>query len=268
MEQETLNKAESVREGRIQKLTELVEMGINPYPYNFDKTASAQTLQKKYADIEAGTETEDTYSVAGRIMSMRNSGMFIDLMDASGKIQIFSHKENLPEEKMKLVKLLDVGDMIGVTGTIRRTPRGELTIKTRDIKILAKSLQQLPEKFHGLTDKETRYRQRYLDMIMNQEVRDTFVKRSKIIKEIREYLTNLDQVFADHKIDLIGNESQTVGPLEAPAQVHYELLAKEVVLLEGIRLDGVKEGVYLLNAAPINLGGSVGAPCRAVLIEE
>ena len=106
MEQETLNKAETVREGRIQKLTELVEMGINPYPYSFDKTASAQQLQEKYADIEAGTETEDEYSVAGRIMSMRNSGMFIDLMDASGKIQIFSHKENLSEEKMKLLKIL------------------------------------------------------------------------------------------------------------------------------------------------------------------
>ena len=123
MEQETITKSESVRENRIQKLTELVEMGINPYPYTFDRTATAQQLQDKYAQIEPGTETDDAYSVAGRIMGMRNTGMFIDLMDASGKIQIFSHKENLNEEQMKLLKLLDVGDMIGVSGTIRRTPR-------------------------------------------------------------------------------------------------------------------------------------------------
>ena len=91
MEQETITKAESVREGRIQKLTELVEMGINPYPYTFDKNANAQELQAKYEALEAGSETEDEYAIAGRIMSMRNTGMFIDLMDSTGKIQIFSH---------------------------------------------------------------------------------------------------------------------------------------------------------------------------------
>ncbi len=257
MEQETLNKAESVREGRIQKLTELVEMGINPYPYNFDKTASAQNLQDKYADIEAGTETEDTYSVAGRIMSMRNSGMFIDLMDASGKIQIFSHKENLPEEKMKLVKLLDVGDMIGVTGTIRRTPRGELTIKTRDIKILAKSLQQLPEKFHGLTDKETRYRQRYLDMIMNKEVRDTFIKRSKIIQEIRNYLTNLD--FVEVETPML----QTIagGANARPFITHHNALDMDMYLriapelyLKRLIVGGASERVFEINRCFRNEG--------------
>ena len=101
MEQETITKAESVREGRIQKLTELVEMGINPYPYTFDKNANAQELQTKYEALEAGSETEDEYAIAGRIMSMRNTGMFIDLMDSTGKIQIFSHKENLSEEQMQ-----------------------------------------------------------------------------------------------------------------------------------------------------------------------
>jgi len=257
VEQETLNKLETVREGRVQKLTELVEMGINPYPYNFDKTASAQTLQEKYADIEAGTETEDTYSVAGRIMSMRNSGMFIDLMDASGKIQIFSHKENLPEDKMKLIKLLDVGDMIGVTGTIRRTPRGELTIKTRDVKILAKSLQQLPEKFHGLTDKETRYRQRYLDMIMNKDVRDTFVKRSKIIREIREYLTNLD--FLEVETPML----QTIagGANARPFITHHNALDMDMYLriapelyLKRLIVGGASERVFEINRSFRNEG--------------
>jgi len=257
VEQETINKAESVREGRIQKLTELVELGINPYPYTFDKNASAEMLQTKYTDIEAGAAIEDTYSVAGRIMSMRNSGMFIDLMDSTGKIQIFSHKENLSEDKMKLVKLLDVGDMIGVTGTIRRTPRGELTIKTKDIKILAKSLQQLPEKFHGLTDKETRYRQRYLDMIMNKEVRDTFVKRSKIIREIRNYLTDIG--FLEVETPML----QTIagGANARPFITHHNALDMDMYLriapelfLKRLIVGGASEKVFEINRSFRNEG--------------
>ena len=122
-------------------------------------------------------------------MAIRNSGMFIDLMDTTGKIQIFSHKQNLSEEKMKVLKLIDVGDIVGFKGTIRRTPRGELSIKTTDFKLLSKSLLPLPEKFHGLSDVEIRYRQRYLDMIVNSQVRETFKKRSLIIQKIREFLT-------------------------------------------------------------------------------
>ena len=125
--------SQGIREGRIQKLTDLIDMGVNPYPYTFDKTANAKTLQEKYKDLEAGVETEDVYSVAGRVMAIRNTGMFIDLMDSTGKIQIFSHKQNLPEEKMKILKLIDMGDIVGFTGTIRRTPRGELSIKTTDL---------------------------------------------------------------------------------------------------------------------------------------
>ena len=180
--------ATGIRENRIQKLTDLIDMGVNPYPYTFDKTANASTLQKKYENLENGAETEDVYSVAGRVMAIRNTGMFIDLMDSTGKIQIFSHKSNLNQDKMKLLKLLDVGDIVGFMGTIRRTPRGELSIKTTDLKLLSKSLLPLPEKFHGLSDVEIRYRQRYLDMIINPEVRETFKKRSLIIQKIREFL--------------------------------------------------------------------------------
>ena len=149
METVNTSSAQSIREGRIQKLTDLIDMGVNPYPYTFDKTANAKTLQEKYKDLEAGVETEDKFSVAGRVMAIRNTGMFIDLMDSTGKIQIFSHKQNLPEEKMKILKLIDMGDMVGFTGTIRRTPRGELSIKTTDLKLLSKSLLPLPEKSHG-----------------------------------------------------------------------------------------------------------------------
>ena len=257
MEQETITKAESVREGRIQKLTELVEMGINPYPYTFDKNTNAQELQTKYEALEAGVETEDEYAIAGRIMSMRNTGMFIDLMDSTGKIQIFSHKENLSEEQMKLLKLLDVGDMLGVQGTIRRTPRGELTIKAKKLTILSKSLQQLPEKFHGLTDKETRYRQRYLDMIMNKEVRDTFVKRSKIIKEIRECLTN--RGFLEVETPML----QTIagGASARPFITHHNALDMDMYLriapelyLKRLIVGGVSERVFEINRSFRNEG--------------
>ncbi len=164
--QETTNTKEmnssidTIRQGRIQKAQELREKGINPYPYKFNKTASAKELQDKYKDLKEGEETTDTYSVAGRVMAIRNSGMFIDLMDDTGKIQIFSHKQNIDETKLKLLKLVDIGDIVGFTGDIRRTPRGELSIKAVDFEILTKSLKPLPEKFHGLTDVETRYRQR------------------------------------------------------------------------------------------------------------
>ena len=107
----------------------------------FNKTASAAELQDKYKDLEAGVETEDEYSVAGRVMAIRNSGMFIDLMDVTGKIQIFSHKENIPEEEIKTLKLVDIGDIVGFTGTIRRTPRGELSIAAEKFDIIKKKSQ-------------------------------------------------------------------------------------------------------------------------------
>ena len=109
---------EQIRQTRIQKLADLADKGVNPYPYSFDKNTDAADLQEKYKDLEPGVETEDEYSVAGRVMAIRNTGMFIDLMDSTGKIQIFSHKENLPEEQMKILKLVDIGDIVGFTGTI------------------------------------------------------------------------------------------------------------------------------------------------------
>ena len=180
---------ETLRNTRLQKLNDIVDKGINPYPYTFDRNTSAAKLQEKFDSLNSGEEDSEVFNVAGRIMAMRNSGMFMDLVDSTGKIQLFLHKDNIDEEKLKLIKLLDVGDIIGVSGTVRRTPRGELSIKAKDFKILSKSLLPLPEKWHGLTDVDTRYRQRYLDMIMNENVRETFYKRSRIIKEIRDYLT-------------------------------------------------------------------------------
>ena len=126
--------------------------------------------------------------VAGRIRAVRNSGMFIDLHDASGKIQVFSHKDHLSPEQLALVRLLDIGDLIGVEGLVRRTPRGELTVNATAIAMLAKSLRPLPEKYHGLADIELRYRQRYLDLIMNPQSRETLRRRSQIVAAMRAHL--------------------------------------------------------------------------------
>src|SRR5574344_657626 len=109
---------EGIRQTRIKKLTQLADKGVNPYPYSFNKDISAKKLQEKYKDLESGAEIEDQYNVAGRVMAIRNTGMFIDLMDDSGKIQVFSHKQNLKEEQLALLKMLDVGDIVGFTGTI------------------------------------------------------------------------------------------------------------------------------------------------------
>ncbi len=120
---------------------------------------------------------------------MRNSGMFIDLHDASGKIQIFSHKDYLRPDDLPLLKLLDIGDLIGVEGVIRRTPRGELTVNAEHMTMLAKALRPLPEKYHGLADIELRYRQRYLDLIMNPQSRETLRRRSRVVAAMRAWLT-------------------------------------------------------------------------------
>jgi len=180
------------RESRLAKLKTLQDSGYNPYPYRFEPNAFAADLQEKYKDLEAGTDTEDRVIIAGRAMAVRNNGMFIDVKDMSGKIQAFCHKNHLSEENLELLKSLDVGDMVGISGYVRRTPRGELSIAAEKFDIISKSLQPLPEKFHGLTDVEARYRQRYVNFIMNDESKETFKKRCQITSAIRRW-------FEEHK---------------------------------------------------------------------
>ncbi len=248
---------EQIRQTRIQKLADLADKGVNPYPYSFDKDINAADLQEKYKSLEAGVETEDVYSVAGRVMAIRNSGMFIDLMDATGKIQIFSHKENLTEEQLKILKLIDIGDIAGFKGTIRRTPRGELSIKATSLKILSKSLLPLPEKFHGLTDVETRYRQRYVDMIVNEDVRKTFVLRSRIIQKIREYLTK--QGFLEVETPML--HPQAGGANARPFITHHNTLDMDMYLriapelyLKRLMVGGLSEKIFEINRSFRNEG--------------
>ncbi len=254
---EPISAKESIRQRRLEKLAELVDKGINPYPYTFDKNANAVDLKEKYKDLPAGEETEDKYAVAGRVMAIRNTGMFIDLMDATGKIQIFSHKENMDPEMVKTLKLVDVGDILGFYGTIRRTPRGELSIKASSYKILSKSLQTLPEKFHGLTDVETRYRQRYVDLIVNEKTRDTFRKRSLIISKIREFLNNDGYMEVETPI----LQTLASGANARPFNTHHNALDMDLTMrialelyLKRLIVGGVSERVYEIGKCFRNEG--------------
>lgn len=267
--QEQNHTQNAIRNTRIQKLTELADKGINPYPYSFDKNASAKHLQEKYENLAAGEETQDSYSVAGRVMAMRNTGMFIDLMDDSGKIQIFCHKENLSEEQMKLLKLLDIGDIVGFSGTIRRTPRGELSIKATSLKLLSKSLLPLPNKqiskevrehlenFNSFSDVENKYRQRYVDLIVNEDVRETFKKRSKIIQKIREYLTA--QGFLEVETPML--HPQAGGANARPFITHHNTLDMDMFLriapelyLKRLMVGGLSEKIFEINRSFRNEG--------------
>lgn len=177
-------------EVRRAKREALIAAGKDPYGHGFGFSHHLDELQEKYTALEDGASTEDEVVVAGRIMAKRDQGKisFLVIRDSSAEIQLFCRINTLGEEAYEELKDLDVGDWIGVWGTMIRTRRGELSVAVERFELLSKSLRPLPEKFHGLADKETRYRQRYVDLIMNPEVRDTFVKRFKILSAIRCYM--------------------------------------------------------------------------------
>ena len=180
----------SLDENKLKKLQELQQMGVNAYPYTYNQTHHANEIQEKYASIIKEEHTEDTVSVAGRIMLRRVMGKasFISLQDQSGKVQLYLTQDILGEEQYQIfAKKTDVGDIIGVEGKIFRTKMGEITVEVASAKMLCKSLLMLPEKFHGLKDIELRYRQRYVDLFVNPETKETFMKRSKMIKVIRDF---------------------------------------------------------------------------------
>ena len=176
------------RSMRLEKLKRIESKGLNAYPHIYRPNFTSASLNEKYADLPNEEQTQDVVRVAGRIKAIRNSGMFMDIYDTTGKIQIFSSLENLPESEKEILALLDIGDFVGVEGTVRRTKRGELSVNTQHLTVLSKALLPLPEKFHGLTDTDTKYRHRELDMIMNPETIQTLVKRSQIIESIRQLL--------------------------------------------------------------------------------
>jgi lysyl-tRNA synthetase class 2 len=177
-------------EVRRAKREALIAQGKNPYGHGFDFSHYIEELLTTYADLEEGASTTDAVCVAGRVMAKRDQGKiaFLVLRDASAELQLFCRINTLGDDAFAELKDLDVGDWIGAWGTMMRTRRGELSIAVEKFELLSKSLRPLPEKFHGLADKETRYRQRYVDLVMNPEVRDTFATRFKVISAIRRYM--------------------------------------------------------------------------------
>ena len=175
---------------RVDKLNKLREAGVNPFPYSFEKSHHAKDILSKHDKLKPEEKSNDKVSVAGRIMQMRRMGKatFMHVQDATGKIQLYIRSDDVGAETYKLLKMLDIGDILGVHGTVFKTKTGETSVYVTDFDILSKSLRPLPEKYHGLQDKELRYRKRYLDTIMNPEVKDVFLKRARIIQAIREFL--------------------------------------------------------------------------------
>jgi lysyl-tRNA synthetase class 2 len=175
---------------RREKMEEFRAAGMEPYPYRFKKSASAAELLTDYAGLKEHEESPAEVSVAGRIMTRRGHGKasFATIQDESGRVQVYGKLDVIGEQKYALYQKLDIGDFIGVTGKVFKTKTGETTVRVHEFVLLSKSLHPLPEKWHGLQDKEIRYRERYVDLIVNPEVKEVFVKRSKIVSLIRQYL--------------------------------------------------------------------------------
>ena len=172
---------------RLDKMHKIEEKGLKPFGYRYEFTHRSGDVKEQF---DALSEAETEVKLAGRVMAIRGHGKtcFMDMQDKDGRIQVYVRKDVLGEENYALIKMMDIGDTVGVTGTVFRTHMGEVSIKAASLEMLSKSLRPLPEKWHGLKDVETRYRQRYVDLIVNPDVRDTFVKRSQIIRSVRDVL--------------------------------------------------------------------------------
>ncbi len=215
-------------EVRRAKREALLAEGKQPYGHAFDYTHHVAELDELYKDLGDGETTEDRVALAGRLMAKRVQGkiIFFELLDSTGRIQLFCRINTLGEEPFAEMKDLDVGDWIGVQGCMMRTRRGQLSVAVDSFELLSKALRPLPEKFHGLSDKELRYRQRYVDLIVNKDVFDVFEKRSKIISAFRHYME------ADGYYEVETPILQTIqgGATAKPFITHFNVLNQECFL--------------------------------------
>ena len=219
-----------LRRVRREKLAELINAGENPYEIvTYDQTEHTRQIKENYEQYE-GREV----SIAGRLMSKRVMGKasFANVQDRDGNIQIYASRDDLGDEEYKKFKKLDVGDIVGVKGVVFTTKMGEKSIHSKSVTLLSKSLQILPEKYHGLTDTDIRYRQRYVDLIMNPDVKDVFIKRSKIISAIRRYLDDRDFMEVETPM-LVENAG---GAAARPFVTHFNALDEDKKLRISLEL--------------------------------
>ena len=215
---------------RLEKLNALIEEGRNPYEITkYDRTHLSGEIVANYDALE-----NQTVVIAGRMLSRRIMGKasFAHLQDRNGEIQIYVRRDDVGEDVYKDFKAYDIGDVLGVKGFVFKSKSGEISVHAQEVVLLTKSLHPLPEKFHGLTDTDTRYRQRYLDLIMNEEVRDTFVKRSKIISTIRRYLDG--QGFMEVETPML--VSNAGGAAARPFETHFNALDEDLKLRISLEL--------------------------------
>lgn len=216
------------RATRLAKRAALFEAGQNPYPEHSELEDYVADIETKYAELADGEDTEDVVKIAGRVVAKRGQGkiMFIVVRDATAEIQLFCRINDMDEVAWNTLKALDLGDILGVTGVVVRTQRGQLSVAPKSATLLSKAVRPLPEKFHGLSDKETRYRQRYVDLIANDDVRETFRKRSQILSTFRRFMES------DGYMEVETPILQTIqgGATAKPFITHFNALDQECYL--------------------------------------
>jgi len=243
------------REARLARLTEGYG---NPFHVTkFDKTHSAARVKESFASLAPGEKTDQAVHVAGRIMAIRNNGMFIDILDDTDRLQVFHDLKQATPERLELLKLLDLGDIIGVAGPVRRTPRGEITVDAADLKVLSKALEPPPEKYHGLKDVEARFRHREQDLVASSRTRETLRARYKMVAAIRQFL--FDRGFLEVETPML--HVIAGGAIARPFVTHHNALDMPLFLriapelhLKRLVIGGVSEKVFEINRCFRNEG--------------
>lgn len=258
---------------RRDKLATYYEQGIDPFGGRYERTSSAKELQELYGEQskEELAVDEKTYTLAGRVMTKRGKGKvsFTHIQDATGQIQLYVRKDEIGEESYEIFKTVDIGDIIGVTGVVFKTNVGELSIQATEFVLLSKSLRPLPDKYHGLQDIEQRYRKRYLDLIMNDESRQAFITRSKIIQTMRRYLE--EHGFLEVETPML--HAIAGGAAAKPFETHHNALDVQLYLRIAIELHlkrlivGGFEKVYEIGRVFRNEGTSTRHNPEFTMIE-
>lgn len=257
-----------IRAVRLAKVKSLKDLGETAYASSFKRTGLASDFQKKYEELSPDTKTSDTVRACGRVRAMRNGNMFLVLQDHTGVVQVFFDREL--KKLHDLLELVDIGDIIGVQGVIRRTPRGELTIDATHVQVLTKSIRALPEKYHGLEDVEKRYRHRHLDLIMNDKSRMCLAQRSQCVQLIRTFLH--ERGFLEVETPMLQHIAG--GATAKPFVTHHHALGCDLFLrvapelfLKRLMVGGITDRVFEMNRCFRNEGLSTRHNPEFTLLE-